>query len=83
MISTPFPHSVSKKLLTFILSSLWVSSEFSTSLVLSIVVPQPGALLRRHFCDTLNKKVREPIIQNEVSQKDKDHYSILMHIYGI
>ena len=25
----------------------------------------------------------EPIIQSEVSQKDKDHYSILMHIYGI
>ena len=25
----------------------------------------------------------EPIIQSEVSQKDKEHYSILMHIYGI
>ena len=25
----------------------------------------------------------EHIIQSEVSQKDKDHYSILMHIYGI
>ena len=25
----------------------------------------------------------EPIIQREVSQKDKDKYSILMHIYGI
>ena len=25
----------------------------------------------------------EPIIQSEVSQKDKDHYSILMHTYGI
>ena len=25
----------------------------------------------------------EPIIQNEVSQKDKYQYSILMHIYGI
>ena len=25
----------------------------------------------------------EPIIQNEVSQKEKDQYSILMHIYGI
>ena len=23
----------------------------------------------------------EPIIQSEVSQKDKDQYSILMHIY--
>ena len=25
----------------------------------------------------------EPIIQSEVSQKDKDHYSILTYIYGI
>ena len=25
----------------------------------------------------------EPIIQSEVSQKDKDQYSILMHIHGI
>ena len=25
----------------------------------------------------------EPIIHSEVSQKDKDHYSILTHIYGI
>ena len=25
----------------------------------------------------------EPIIQSDVSQKDKDHYSILTHIYGI
>ena len=25
----------------------------------------------------------EPIIQSEVNQKEKHHYSILMHIYGI
>ena len=25
----------------------------------------------------------EPIIQSEVSQKGKDQYGILMHIYGI
>ena len=25
----------------------------------------------------------EPIIQSEVSQKDKDHYNILTHIYGL
>ena len=25
----------------------------------------------------------EPIIQSEVSQKDKEHYSILIHTYGI
>ena len=27
--------------------------------------------------------ILEPIIQSEVSQKDKDHYSMLTHIYGI
>ena len=26
---------------------------------------------------------QEPIIQGDVSQKDKDQYSILTHIYGI
>ena len=25
----------------------------------------------------------EPIVQSKVSQKDKDHYSILTHVYGI
>ena len=31
-----------------------------------------------------NKRMKlEPIIQSEVSQKDKDHYNILTHIYGI
>ena len=25
----------------------------------------------------------EPVIQNEVSQKEKNKYNILMHIYGI
>ena len=25
----------------------------------------------------------EPIIQNEESQKEKDEYHILMHIYGV
>ena len=25
----------------------------------------------------------EPIIQSGVSQKDEDHYSVLIHIYGI
>ena len=25
----------------------------------------------------------EPIIQNEVNQKEKDKYHILMHLYGI
>ena len=27
--------------------------------------------------------ILEPIIQSEISQKEKHQYSILMHIYGI
>ena len=39
------------------------------------------------FCLHIKRLMRwmklEPIIQSEVSQKDKDHYNILTHIYGI
>ena len=31
----------------------------------------------------INKLKLEPIIQSEVSQKEKHQYSIVMHIYGI
>ena len=33
--------------------------------------------------DLMRWMKREPIIQSEVSQKEKHQYSILMHIYGI
>ena len=36
-----------------------------------------------HQVYTFKKKKLEPIIQSEVSQKEKHQYSILMHIYGI
>ena len=40
--------------------------------------------LKRTFESVLMRWMKlEPIIQSEVSQKDKDHYSILTHIYGI
>ena len=32
---------------------------------------------------TITRQKLEPIIHSEVSQKDKDHYNILTHIYGI
>ena len=35
----------------------------------------------QHSC--LKNSMDKPIIQSEVSQKDKEHYSILTHIYGI
>ena len=42
-----------------------------------------SAIKKNSFESVLLRWVKlEPIIQSEVSQKDKDHYSILTHIYG-
>ena len=43
-----------------------------------------SAITKNSFESVLIRWMKlEPIIQSEVSQKDKDHYSILTHIYGI
>ena len=43
-----------------------------------------SAIIKNSFESVLMRWVKlEPIIQSEVSQKDKDQYSILTHIYGI
>ena len=43
-----------------------------------------SAIKRNEFDSILMRQIKlEPIIQSEVSQKEKHHYSILMHIYGI
>ena len=43
-----------------------------------------SAIKKNSFESILMRWVKlEPIIQSEVSQKDKDHYNILTHIYGI
>ena len=43
-----------------------------------------SAVKKNSFESVLIRWIKlEPIIQSEVSQKDKDHYSILTHIYGI
>ena len=43
-----------------------------------------GVLLSITFESVLMRWMKlEPIIQSEVSQKEKHQYSILMHIYGI
>ena len=43
-----------------------------------------SAVKKNSFDSVLMRWVKlEPIIESEVSQKDKDHYSILTHIYGI
>ena len=43
-----------------------------------------SAIKKNSFQSVLMRRMKlEPIIQSEVSQKDKYQYSILMHIYGI
>ena len=43
-----------------------------------------SAIKRNTFESVLMRWMNlEPIIQKEVSQKEKDQYCILMHIYGI
>ena len=43
-----------------------------------------SAIKKNSFESVLMRWMKlEPIIQSEVSQKDKDHYSILAYIYGI
>ena len=43
-----------------------------------------SAIKKNTFESVLMRWIKlEPITQSEVSQKDKDQYSILMHIYGI
>ena len=43
-----------------------------------------SAIKKNSFESILRRWVKlEPIIQSEVSQKAKDHYNILTHIYGI
>ena len=48
------------------------------------VVRNPPAIKENTFESVLMRWMKlEPIIQNEVSQKEKHQYTILTHIYGI
>ena len=41
------------------------------------------AIKKNLFESILMRRMKlEPIIQSEISQKDKDHYNILTHLYG-
>ena len=43
-----------------------------------------SAIKRNTFESVLMRWINlEPVIQSEVSQKEKDKYRILMHIYGV
>ena len=48
-----------------------------------IITPILTSSMKSNSNRNYKKWKTEPIIQSEVSQKDKDQYSILTHIYGI
>ena len=52
--------------------------------VVHVTVEYYSAMKRNIFESVLMRWMNlEPIIQSEVSEKEKDKYCILMHIYGI
>ena len=61
--------------------SLWVFPVHQVQALVSWI--QPGLVICFTLDSILVSVLFWDIIQNEVSQKDKHQYSILMHIYGI
>ena len=56
----------------------------SPSISHEVMGPDCSAVKKNAFESVLMRWMKlEPIIQSEVSQKEKHQYSILMHIYGI
>ena len=53
------------------------------SAAMNIGVHVSLSVLVSSVCILMRWMKLEPIIQSEVSQKDKDYYSVLTHIYGI
>ena len=74
----------------FIITSTWKqprcpsADEWIRKLWYIYTMEYYSAIKKNSFESVLMRWMKlEPIIQSEVSQKDKDHYSILAHIYGI
>ena len=60
------------------------ADEWIRKLLYTYTTEYYSAIKRKAFESVLMRWMNlEPIIQNEVSQKEKDKYHILMHIYGI
>ena len=63
-------------------SSQWCHSSISSSVVPFSSCPQYPAIKKNAFKSVLMRSMKlEPIIQSEVSQKEKHQYSMLTHIY--
>ena len=80
---TPHPHQASLKTrFSFLLIiGKWI---LKAPKLYIYTVAYYSAIKKNTFEPVLMRWMKlEPIIQSEVSQKDKDQYSILTHIYGI
>ena len=74
----------------FIIARTWKqprcssADEWIRKLWYTYIMEYYSAIKKNSFESDLMRWMKlEPIIQSEVSQKDKDHYNILTHIYGI
>ena len=62
----------------------WAKDEWIRKLWYIYTMEYYSAIKKNTFESVLMRWMKlEPIIQSEVSQKEKHQYSILMHIYGI
>ena len=61
-----------------------IGRRMDKEVVVHIHMEYYSAIKKNTFESVLTRWIKlEPIIQNEVSQKEKHQYSILTHIYGI
>ena len=61
-----------------------ISKQMDKKAVVLYTMEYYSAIKKNTFESVLVRWMKlEPIIQSEVSQKEKHQYSILMHIYGI
>ena len=61
-----------------------ISRRMDKEAVVQYTMEYYSAIKKNSFESVLMRWIKlEPIIQSEVSQKDKDHYNILTHLYGI
>ena len=74
----------------FIIARTWkqprcpLADEWIKKLWYTYTMEYYSAITKNSFESVLMRRMKlEPITQSEISQKDKDQYSILIHIYGI
>ena len=61
-----------------------ISRRMDRTIVVHIHMGYYSTIKKNTFESVLMRRMKlEPIIQSEVSQKEKHQYSILTHIYGI